>query len=1085
MTFAQPFRDYEILARVGAGAMGTVFKARQRKLDRVVALKVLKPSLARDTRYVDRLRREARIVAALNHPNIVAGYDLGEEGGYHFFVMEFVEGRSLKDLLKEWGMFPEEQVLTVGVQIASALDHAWQKGVIHRDIKPGNVLIDAAGMVKLTDMGLAKGPADLTITRDGATVGTPQYIAPEQARNPQEADVRSDLYSLGATLYHMATGAPPFAGETLAQVLTQVLHDRPVPPRQLNPKLSEGLDLVLRKLLAKDPALRYQTPAELLQDLKAVQRAERPAVDERSLERELAAGARRSRWWPAALVLAGGLLAGAIWLAVRGDGEDPALRAAAREEWARTAALEELRSLAGPVARLAFLARRERETSDPELRRVYRSLADGVRAAGQTELDDVLAECWRGAPQWFRAPRRWLDREGARYFTEFVPQSVEARLHCAPADLPEPLRTTYEGWLLRQREAARALLDRRDQELLSDLDAHLAADPATRWRVPLAAGDFALARAQLDQQVQAFFAAPGRPALGEVEGTLAERITERTRQYLEQARAVIAQEERRAAEFLQHEAEESLAALVRLRDSGADHELVRASLESLRQELRASHPGPQSFAAEVDPWPRLEGELRALERELRDARVMHERQRLAESLRRAHLLMSGAGDASDEVAWIAQLRVQEPEVEALRARQIEWLGAAGSVLREAAEHLLAGRAARLWILPRGETQPSRPAAIEVVRSGERGFGFRAQRRDGPAEPMAVRDLPWRELLDEVRGGGAAAEGGRALLRARGFAYWLFAQGNRAAAAELVDPADVGFLANEVGPLLPATVTAPDDPALVAMRRLQDGYAARDLERVREALSELRDRHAASAVVRDNQRTLADVVAWAGQEGKAREVRAQIAARVPQGTGIEYSEARGLVLSYGPGRGLDAALPAGWRRQDDELASPAAACSLAEALRGAIAVPAPVRDEDPSSLVVELRFTEPPADVRLVVLSLQGISAAVAVLRGEGVVATALATDGVERGDTLRRALQRPLEEALTRTRAHIVPGARHGLELRLKPNPERREVQVRILLDGVEVHEDVLPRPGHRPQLASLASLEPVSASSVRVVGKP
>ncbi len=193
MSFTQPFSGYEILARVGSGAMGTVFKARQHKLNRIVALKVLRPSLARDTHYVDRLRREARIVASLNHPNIVAGYDLGEEGGYHFFVMEYFDGPSLRTLLSEWGMFPEEQVLDAAMQVAKALDHAYRKGVIHRDIKPGNILIDSQGKVKLTDMGLAKGPTDPSLTQDGATVGTPQYISPEQARNPQECDIRSDL----------------------------------------------------------------------------------------------------------------------------------------------------------------------------------------------------------------------------------------------------------------------------------------------------------------------------------------------------------------------------------------------------------------------------------------------------------------------------------------------------------------------------------------------------------------------------------------------------------------------------------------------------------------------------------------------------------------------------------------------------------------------------------------------------------------------------------------------------------------------------------------------------------------------------
>ena len=141
----QPFQDYEILDRVGAGAMGTVFKARHQRLNRIVALKILKPSLARDSRYVKRLRREARIVASLSHPHIVTGYDLGEESGYHFFVMEFVEGKSLRQLLVEWGMFSEDYVLRVARETCEALDHAYQRDVIHRDIKPENLLLDLKG----------------------------------------------------------------------------------------------------------------------------------------------------------------------------------------------------------------------------------------------------------------------------------------------------------------------------------------------------------------------------------------------------------------------------------------------------------------------------------------------------------------------------------------------------------------------------------------------------------------------------------------------------------------------------------------------------------------------------------------------------------------------------------------------------------------------------------------------------------------------------------------------------------------------------------------------------------------------------
>ena len=321
--FAQPFSDYEILERIGAGAMGTVFRARQKKLERIVALKVLKPLLSRNPQYVDRLRREAQIVARLNHPNIVKGYDLGEEGGYHFFVMEYVDGRSLKDLLREWGRFPEEQALGLGLQIARALEHAYKLGITHRDVKPGNILIDQEGNAKLTDMGLAKGPADATITQDGGTVGTPQYISPEQAKDPTKADTRSDLYSLGATLYHMVTGTPPFSGESLAQIIEQVLYQKADSAGRLNPDLTDGFNLVLRKLLAKDAGKRYQNPSELIADLERIERREAPRIDPRQLDQSRPR--RRGRLWAGVaglLVVAAGAVA---WWAPWVARDNPAL----------------------------------------------------------------------------------------------------------------------------------------------------------------------------------------------------------------------------------------------------------------------------------------------------------------------------------------------------------------------------------------------------------------------------------------------------------------------------------------------------------------------------------------------------------------------------------------------------------------------------------------------------------------------------------------------------------------------------------------------------------------------------------------
>ncbi|GEM_PF-3448461 len=283
--FVQPFPNYEILDRLGSGGMGTVFRAKRKSDGKIVALKVLRPSLSRNRRYVERLKREAEISIRLDHHALVKGIEFGEEQGYHFLAMEFVDAKSLKELLGIWGRFPMEQVLDVGIQCAGALQCIHELGVVHRDIKPGNILIDDKGHVWLTDLGLAKGGEDPSLTRDGATIGTPQYMSPEQARDPASVDERSDLYSLGATLYHMATGQPPFQAETVGKLIHAVLHERIPPASVLNPGLDPGLDLVLRKLLMRKPEQRYGSAAQLLRDLEQVSRGKAPGVNLRAIEK--------------------------------------------------------------------------------------------------------------------------------------------------------------------------------------------------------------------------------------------------------------------------------------------------------------------------------------------------------------------------------------------------------------------------------------------------------------------------------------------------------------------------------------------------------------------------------------------------------------------------------------------------------------------------------------------------------------------------------------------------------------------------------------------------------------------------------
>jgi len=263
--------DFEILERIGQGAVGAVFKARQRSMDRLVAVKVLKPQLARDPTYVDRFWREARAAARLNHPNIVLAIDAGEDHGYYYFVMEYVEGHTVS-LLRKAAVFDEGRALGLVLQVAKALDYAWsQERIVHRDVKPGNIIITPDGTAKLADLGLAHDAALAEEADEEAGVlGTPLYIAPEQIRREPDLDVRCDLYALGATLFHMVTGRPPFRGPDSKSILAMHLHE-PVPdPREFRPGLSDGIAHVIQKLMAKDRAERYSGAGALIADIEAL-----------------------------------------------------------------------------------------------------------------------------------------------------------------------------------------------------------------------------------------------------------------------------------------------------------------------------------------------------------------------------------------------------------------------------------------------------------------------------------------------------------------------------------------------------------------------------------------------------------------------------------------------------------------------------------------------------------------------------------------------------------------------------------------------------------------------------------------------
>src|SRR5262245_24424453 len=255
--------------------MAAVLRARDTQLDRIVALKILPPDMASDVENIRRFHQEARSAAKLDHENIARVFYCGEDQGLLFIAFEFVEGQNLRALLERRGHLPVTESIHYILQIATGLAHAAQRGVVHRDIKPSNIIVSPSGRAKLVDMGLARslGPqADGHLTQSGVTLGTFDYISPEQALEPRDADVRSDIYSLGCTLYHILTGQPPVPEGTAAKKLHHHQHVPPVDPRQLNPAVPDDVAMVLGRMMAKDPGQRYQRPEELVHDLLGLAR---------------------------------------------------------------------------------------------------------------------------------------------------------------------------------------------------------------------------------------------------------------------------------------------------------------------------------------------------------------------------------------------------------------------------------------------------------------------------------------------------------------------------------------------------------------------------------------------------------------------------------------------------------------------------------------------------------------------------------------------------------------------------------------------------------------------------------------------
>lgn len=287
----QQIPGFQILAKLGAGANATVYKAKQISLDRVVAIKVLPKSSVRDPEYIERFFAEGRAAGRLNHSNIVGALDVGRSGEWAYFVMEYVEGQTVYDELMENIRYDEEDAVKIMVGVADGLEHAHKAGLIHRDIKPQNIVLTKEGVPKIADMGLARempteGEVDQAMaeeaTRDAnqkkvnIAVGSPNYMSPEQIRNRPDLDFRADLYSFGATLYYMVTGQVPFDAPTAIGVLKKHLREPLVNPEEINPHISEGLAAVIKVCMKKSAHERYDTTSDLVADMRAIEMGEQP-----------------------------------------------------------------------------------------------------------------------------------------------------------------------------------------------------------------------------------------------------------------------------------------------------------------------------------------------------------------------------------------------------------------------------------------------------------------------------------------------------------------------------------------------------------------------------------------------------------------------------------------------------------------------------------------------------------------------------------------------------------------------------------------------------------------------------------------
>ena len=431
------FGDYEILAELGAGGMGRVFRARHLTLQREVALKVLSERFASDESYRLRFLKEARAAARLNHPNIVQIYDFGRVEATFYLAMEFVLGESVGDYLRRNGSFSEADAVATVRQACTALRVAHGAGIVHRDVKPDNLIISADGVVKLVDLGLAKSVADDEhLTQTGVVSGTPHYISPEQIAGLKDVDGRADIYSLGATLFHMVTGRTPFDGSSPMVIVSKHLHDDPEDPRAFAPALSDGLCAVIRKMMARDRDQRYPHMPAVHVDLLLLEAGNAPSAltsePGRTLVGVAAMPAKRGQtsgpsWDPARLACVEACLAAAI---------GPMAKVLVKREAQTTSDLTALcQALSAHIPadedRRSFLADAARELNAPQ-RRSSLSLVRPTGASDPTVVAPAQGSGSSGGTVWDEDALRELERRLADAIGPLAKVLVKRAARTAP-----------------------------------------------------------------------------------------------------------------------------------------------------------------------------------------------------------------------------------------------------------------------------------------------------------------------------------------------------------------------------------------------------------------------------------------------------------------------------------------------------------------------------------------------------------------------------------------------------------------------------------------------------------------------------